>query len=113
MADVRELLTRFDRDHQTLQNLGSAAEGVTRGVLTAHGFEPHTISHRIKSRQSLEDKIATGGYESLDEVHDLVGIRIITWFPDEVAAIGDLIRSEFTVDAANSVDKANELDPDR
>jgi putative GTP pyrophosphokinase len=49
----------------------------------------------------------------LDEVTDIVGIRVITHFEDEVDRIGSLIEREFAIDRVNSVDKRKALDPDR
>jgi putative GTP pyrophosphokinase len=113
MANANELLSEHARQLRTLENLGHAAEGVVRGILEAEGLRPHTVTHRIKEAGRLREKIERGSYSQLDEIHDLVGVRVITFFPDEVIQIGDLIHREFEVDLENSVDKAAELDPDR
>ena len=44
---------------------------------------------------------------------DLLGVRIITYFPDEVDKAAKLVEREFCVDPDNSVDKRSILDPDR
>jgi putative GTP pyrophosphokinase len=43
----------------------------------------------------------------------MLGVRIITYFRDEVDAVARVIEHEFTIDEANSVDKRMALDPDR
>lgn len=51
--------------------------------------------------------------KSLADVHDLLGLRIITYFPDEVDAVAEIVEREFDVDEPHSVDKRRLLDPDR
>jgi hypothetical protein len=52
-------------------------------------------------------------YQSLSDITDLVGVRIITHYADEVEQIARVIESEFTIDGENSGDKGKVLDPDR
>ena len=49
----------------------------------------------------------------LAEVTDLVGLRIITYYREDVTRVGEILKKEFQIDATNSVDKAAGLDPDR
>lgn len=74
----------------------------------------HSISGRVKTRQSLQEKIARKGkYSSLSEITDLMGIRIISYFDDDLSKIANLIEDNFYIDVDNSIDKRNSLDPDR
>ena len=47
------------------------------------------------------------------DITDICGIRLITFFEDEVDAVGAVIKREFTIDQRNSTDKRSLLDPDR
>jgi ppGpp synthetase/RelA/SpoT-type nucleotidyltranferase len=75
----------------------------------------HSVNGRTKELKSLETKIsrADKSYQSLDDVSDLAGVRIIVYFADHVDLVADMVRREFEVDAARSVDKRKLLDPDR
>jgi hypothetical protein len=50
---------------------------------------------------------------SLDEVTDLSGVRITTYFEDDVDRVVGILVDEFLIDSVNSVDKRVLLDPDR
>lgn len=49
----------------------------------------------------------------MSDIKDISGIRIITFFPDDVDAVAKLIQKEFAIDYSQSVDKRILLDPDR
>jgi putative GTP pyrophosphokinase len=72
----------------------------------------HSVTSRVKDRASLSGKLTRSGkhYESLFHVTDIVGIRVITYFDDELDRIGDLIARHFVVDRERSVDKRKALD---
>ena len=78
-------------------------------------IRPHSVNGRVKEEKSLEAKLkrANKNYTSLDQITDICGIRIITYFSEEVDKVARLIEGEFAVDSANSVDKRVFTDPDR
>ncbi len=67
----------------------------------------HHIGGRTKDYESLSKKIdrKLSKYNSLDEITDLVGIRIISYLESDVDHIANMIKREFVIDEANSVDK--------
>lgn len=67
----------------------------------------HSVTARVKSPQSLAGKLARPDrtYESLWDVTDLVGLRVITYFEDDVDRVGRLVEAHWPVDFANSTDK--------
>jgi putative GTP pyrophosphokinase len=71
----------------------------------------HSISSRVKTEESLKGKIANKGekYNSLSDITDILGIRIITLFEDDVPKVENVIKDEFEVDADNSEDKFQRL----
>src|SRR5205814_5224138 len=50
--------------------------------------------------------------DQLNDIRDLAGVRVVTYYHDEVQTAADLLRGEFEVDAAHSLDKLAELDVD-
>ncbi len=82
-------------------------------LLEEKNIRIHSISFRAKSKGSLQQKLNTSieKYRNLDDIPDLVGIRIITYFEDEVDKIAQLIDEEFDIDASRSSDKKDLLDP--
>src|SRR5437763_14265861 len=68
------------------------------------------IDGRAKSAESFAEKVRRKGpqYDDpLRQVTDLVGLRVITYYLEDVSRVGDLVRHAFAVDPVNSVDKAD------
>lgn len=109
----------FHRDYEDrcgiLEDLGPVVERLIQELLRAAGIDAHSIRHRIKTKDSLQRKVGTkdASYDGLGDVHDLLGLRVITFFPGEVDRAAKVIEREFTIDHENSVDKRALLDPDR
>jgi GTP pyrophosphokinase len=114
--DANDALDRaYEALSPELTSLGGEVARIVSQLLDDAGLRTHSVDQRVKSLNSLRRKIGEKGskYGSLSDVHDLLGIRIITFFPDEVDAVAQVIEREFAVDPANSVDKRAALDPDR
>ena len=84
-------------------------------LLQAEGIRVHSVTCRAKSCESLADKLSREEreYQALSEVTDLAGMRIITYFADDVDAVATMIEREFAVIPERSIDKGKALDPDR
>ena len=54
----------------------------------------------------------TNKYKELKDITDLVGIRIITYFEDDIDIIAEIVKKEFDIDSINSVDK-RQIEADR
>lgn len=92
----------------------SACARLIGEILTASNVKYHSVAARIKSRDSLRLKVQSStGYRSLSDITDVCGVRIITYFADEVDKVAKIIEEEFEIDREHSVDKRIALDPDR
>ena len=85
------------------------------GLLQNAGLKIHHVASRVKRPGSLEGKLRRkpGRYHRLDDVTDLIGVRVITYFESDVGVVGRLLEENLTVDWLNSVDKGMMQDPDR
>lgn len=63
------------------------------------GVQIHSISGRIKSRDSLLRKLQAPGanYQNMVDIPDIAGIRVITYFEEEVSVVAEIIQREFKV----------------
>ncbi len=84
-------------------------------ALTDHHVEIHDISARLKSPESLAKKTARPDkiYQSLNDITDILGIRVITYFEDAVDQVASVIEQQFEVDFEHSIDKRSIEAPDR
>ncbi|EKF9385603.1 RelA/SpoT domain-containing protein, partial [Vibrio cholerae] len=100
--------SRYDDFEKSLNNLISRIVETSKVVV-------HDVTSRRKGRASFIDKIKKPGkaYTSLNEITDIVGIRITTYFESDVDIIKDIIEREFHIDVNNSIDKRKAHDPDR
>ena len=113
--NVDEAVSTYVTELQPLYKLfGSKVQELVYSILKSKRIVPHSVTAREKSAGSLKEKIErdTKAYENpLNEISDLAGVRIITYFPKDVDMVLPLLKAEFTVDADNSVDKRNAPDP--
>jgi putative GTP pyrophosphokinase len=78
-------------------------------------IRPHSINGRAKEQKSLEAKLkrTNKNYTSLDQITDICGVRIITYFSEEVDKVARILEDEFIIDSTNSIDKRIFTEPDR
>ena len=65
------------------------------------------IEYRVKAEDSLAGKLELKGgkYKSLADITDIIGLRVITFYTDDVDKVASAVERLFTVDWENSVDK--------
>lgn len=108
------IIDDFDLNKERYESFSKTLRSLLNSLILNDGVNVHSISSRVKNRKSLEKKIISkGSYSHIDDITDVIGIRIITHFADEVDIIAQIIEGEFKVDRANSIDKRATLEPDR
>jgi putative GTP pyrophosphokinase len=99
--------------HQAFLN---RVEQLIHELLEADGIKVHSVTARLKAEDSLAIKVESapsGKYERLADITDICGLRIITYFHDDVDKVAETIAREFAIDDVNSVDKRSLLEADR
>lgn len=111
-------MNNFDSDYESiasrLQGFKLYVDSLIQTLLEIENIQFHSVTSRIKSKASVRQKLQRPDKRrELNDLTDMFGVRIITYFQDEVDLVARLIEREFIVDTENSVDKRSLLDSDR
>ncbi len=101
------MLSEFERRRSSYERLLEAAESLLHRYLGKNGGELTLISGRVKKSQSLAGKLALKGqkYTSLDDITDLVGLRVVMLYNNGVDKAASVVEKYFDIDWDNTVDK--------
>lgn len=106
-AHCEMMLQQFRELRPTLHKLADEAYSLLRQALKEQGIYVTAIEHRVKTEKSLRGKLELKGakYKSIDDITDLVGLRVITFYTDDVDKVAVIAKGLFDVDWLESVDK--------
>lgn len=104
--DLNKILTQYEEKSPLYSSFSFKVEKILRKL--CKNFSIHQIVSRIKTKESLAQKvIKKNKYENLDDITDILALRIITYFEDDISKIEELLNKEFKIDWENSTDKRN------
>ena len=116
MSDVhaRLLLAR----EQVAPALGVRGDELSRevaGWLVEAGIKVHSVTSRVKDHASLARKLVRPdrSYGELWDITDLLGLRVVTYFEDDVDRVGSVIEARLRIDLTRSIDKRRHAEPGR
>ena len=86
--------------------LSIVRDTLRKSIMDSHIYI-NAVEARIKEEGSLAGKLDRKGekYRTLDDITDILGVRVITFYSDEVDKIAALAEQLFEVDWVNSIDK--------
>lgn len=104
MSTSNNIMNDYDKKINKYHSFSVALKSLISELL--HEFSLVSIDVRVKERESLRKKVESKDkYHSIAEITDIVGVRIITYLPNKVDEIADVLKSEFVIDELQSVDK--------
>ncbi|WP_405265691.1 GTP pyrophosphokinase family protein [Cellulophaga sp. Ld12] len=103
----KEIIEEFEAKKHLYNSFGESTHLLIKSLLESNRIKPHQITFRVKDKDSLSKKLVkkNNKYKNISEITDIIGIRIITFFEDDIDVIADIIQSEFEIDTENSIDK--------
>jgi ppGpp synthetase/RelA/SpoT-type nucleotidyltranferase len=115
--DFDDLAKEYEAVRPQYEAFTASLDTLIRTLLETEQIEFAQIETRTKSLESLSGKVQRedkqGKYNSLADLTDLVGVRIIAYLQEDCDKIGSMLEEAFQVDELNSVRKEDELDPDK
>lgn len=109
-----ELLESYDHNKDIYDSYAMSLKSLLNTLIRDAGHSIHSLDSRVKTRTSLAEKIIKKGkYECIEDITDIVGVRIITHYSDDVDQVAKIIEKEFIIDKENSIDKRITIEPDR
>lgn len=101
------ILKEYDSLFPFFSEMAPGLQERLRGFFADAGIVVAAVEQRVKTRKSLAGKLALKGakYNSIFDITDIVGLRVITFYGDDVDKVASVIERLFEIDWANSVDK--------
>jgi putative GTP pyrophosphokinase len=113
-TDVETVLAEFDAKEDMLAAFCGRTKSLIEASLQDANIRYQSVQFRVKSRKKVESKYLDPqkSYEKLADITDLAGLRIITYYEDDVDRVAEVVKREFRLDREHSIDK-RETAPDR
>lgn len=101
------LMEQYYERRPFYDRIAQLANEALRRALDEQHVMVTTIECRVKSEKSLAGKLELKGakYHSLDNVTDIFGMRVVTFYSADVDKVAAIVNEIFEVDWSNSVDK--------
>lgn len=115
MGNKTAILEQYDSQYKLYKSFTFEVEHQLQKILEVEGIVCNAITSRLKERESLSEKIdrKDDKYASLEEITDIAGVRVITYYEEDVDRVAEIVEQEFAVDKENSIDKRKAMEPDR
>lgn len=115
MGNKKEIMNQYQQTYKIYQNFAAEVEHQLKRILSEENISYNAITYRLKDEESISGKIdrKSDKYSCLEDLTDIAGVRVITYYSDDVDRVADIVEREFCVDSENSIDKREALEPDR
>ncbi|PWJ24262.1 putative RNase H-like nuclease [Branchiibius hedensis] len=103
VQQVRRAVAAYEADFPAIRAAAAEATEVVTGILDDAGLNYLSVTGRAKSVASFAEKAARTAdgvplYDDpLGQIHDTIGLRVITYVPSDVAAVAELLAEDAVV----------------
>ncbi len=101
------IIEEYRSNLQSFRDASASLIEKVRCALSSAGILVASVESRVKEESSLRGKLELKGakYHTLSDITDIVGLRVITFYIDDVDKVASMVERLFNVDWENSVDK--------
>lgn len=94
---IEKVLAEFERQHDHFEDLCKTTQNLTERILEHENLQVHSVQARVKRREKIESKYRNPekDYKCLSDIVDVVGLRVITYYSDEIDRVAAILRGEF------------------
>lgn len=112
--DIKIVLAEFESKKQSLTTFCDRTRDLIEQILLEANIPFQSVQSRVKSKEKLKQKYLDPekNYTQLADITDQAGLRVITYYEDEVDNVVEKLKQEFDIDEKNSVDR-RETEPDK
>jgi putative GTP pyrophosphokinase len=95
---IKETLEMYDKNFFKYNELKEEVVHILDKQLKKENIKIHSITSRIKTKESLAEKIERKQYENpIEEIADIVGVRVVCLFISDIDRIGQCIKTNFEI----------------
>lgn len=111
---IDSVLAEFDSKTEALKTFCLKTKDLIEQILQDATIPFQSVQARVKSKEKLRQKYLNPekNYTRLEDITDQAGLRVVTYYEDEVDRVVEKLKQEFDIDETNSVDK-RETEPDK
>ncbi len=104
---VEKVCAEFEQRKELLEEVCTKTKSLIEDCLKDAQLRYQSVQARVKNGKKLRAKYLDPekSYAKLDDITDQAGLRVITYYDDELDRVVELVKSEFTVIPEKSVDK--------
>lgn len=103
----------YSEKQSTFQSLADVLQTTITNLLKISNINFLTVGARVKTLDSLTSKIERKRYNTIEEITDIVGVRVITYLESDIDLVNGVIKSAFKIYEDQSINKSEELDVDQ
>lgn len=108
-----DFFTEYQARLPEYEEAAREAERFVARALQGSSARIQAVSSRAKSPYSLLDKLRRKEYaDPATDIKDLIGVRVVTNYPDDAERAAQALRPFFNVDEDESYDRLSQLEPD-
>ncbi|MCL2638907.1 MAG: hypothetical protein FWD48_11140 [Oscillospiraceae bacterium] len=107
--DLKEAEEWYDKNKDINKFFCEEMHKLVERVISSEDLQVHSVTSRVKEKDSFLKKYEDKKYESIDKMTDVIGVRVITQILVDVDKVCKLIEKGFDIDRENSVNKTKKL----